>query len=247
MFIMSEDRKDGFTLSCKSFRSRLLRALHSQSHRKTFANQVSQVSLAHSYGFTLTEVIVVIVIIAALAIILIPNMLSLMPDDHNIKYKKAFYTIQEIVNDIANDCQGLKRVSNNWDDSGVNSDNVLNYCYGEKQVNGNPVIVSRYLAHEICTRLNTTTDCGSSVDSNDGGKNIQTTNGMYWYLPNQVLSESFENDATIYVNVDNKTMTSPTATNSDNGTYRILVTKTGKVKTPGNPESGLLMDNPTKD
>ena len=43
-------------------------------------------------AFTLTEVIVVIVMIAALAVILIPNMLNLMPDDHNIKYKKAFYS-----------------------------------------------------------------------------------------------------------------------------------------------------------
>ena len=41
-------KKYGFTLSCKSFRSRLLRALLPQLHRKTLANQVSQVSLAHT-------------------------------------------------------------------------------------------------------------------------------------------------------------------------------------------------------
>ncbi|MBQ7450088.1 hypothetical protein IJS77_01625, partial [bacterium] len=48
--LLNEERgkKAGFTLSCKSFRSRLLRALHTQSHRKAFANQVSQVSLAHT-------------------------------------------------------------------------------------------------------------------------------------------------------------------------------------------------------
>ena len=44
----SNDSKAAFTLSCKSFRSRLLRALLPQSHCKTLANQVSQVSLAHT-------------------------------------------------------------------------------------------------------------------------------------------------------------------------------------------------------
>ena len=67
-------------------------------------DRTSNFTLCRKAAFTLTEVIVVIVIIAALAVILIPNMLSLMPDEHNIKYKKAFYTIQEIINDIAKEC-----------------------------------------------------------------------------------------------------------------------------------------------
>ena len=195
-------------------------------------------------GFTLTEVIVVIVIIAALALILIPNMLSLMPDDHNIKYKKAFYTIQEIVNDIANECQGLSWNTSDggyWENAS-SPDNVLNYCY-DNDSSPNKL----YLAHEICTRLSTTSECSNSL-SGDSATNIQTTNGMTWWFPNRILDTTFSSDATIYVNVNNETLSSPSTTAPNNGTYRILVSKTGKVKTPSSgPEKDYLLKNPTKD
>ena len=201
-------------------------------------------------GFTLTEVIVVIVIIAALAIILIPNMLSLMPDDHNIKYKKAFYTIQEIVNDIASECQGLEWNTGDggyWDDAS-NPDNVLNYCYS----NSTPPEIL-YLADEICDRLNSTSDCSSAVTSHVG--KIQTTNNMYWYIPKNALAGSTDllgSSATIYVNVDGKELTSAVTSDSDdtlhnNGTYKINISNTGKVTAPSEAETNYLLKNPTED
>lgn len=202
-------------------------------------------------GFTLTEVIVVIVMIAALAIILIPNMLNLMPDDHNIKYKKAFYTMQEIVNDIASQCQGMKNDGyGNWSTiSETEAENVLQYCYRENY--------SRHLADEICNRLSTTSECDTSVGGNDN-KDIQTTNNMHWWIPQRILNTSFTNSFTIYVSVDGDTInngivsnySSNITTNQNNGIFRIIVTKTGKVQTPSasdGQEANYLMKNPTGD
>ena len=219
-------------------------------------------------GFTLTEVIVVIVIIAALALILIPNMLSLMPDDHNIKYKKAFYTIQEIVNDIANECQGLRYKDGQWTDEGVNAENILSYCYDSS---GNP----KNLAIEICKRLNTVNGCPSdsdltSTDSNIAARGILTTDGMRWNLfgglrltPNNDGTSPFDSVSclpdsgnsglkTIYVDVDG--CGSSTAneacinyTKADSGAYAICISETGKVTPATDKEKKLLLDNPTKD
>ena len=127
-------------------------------------------SLAMTRGFILTEVIVVIVIIAALAIISIPNMLSLMPDDHKIKYKKAFYTIQEIVNDIASECQGMEYdyTNNVWKEpSNQYKDNILNFCYDTSSVT--PTI--KEPGEEICKRLSTTegTDCTTIIQTGSLG------------------------------------------------------------------------------
>ena len=207
-------------------------------------------------GFTLTEVIVVIVIIAALAIILIPNMLSLMPDDHNIKYKKAFYTIQEIVNDIAQECQGLKYVDGEWTDSGVNEEDVLSYCHDS---NGN----HKGLGLEICKRLSAVEDCSNYKASDCGDVNgdcnyinVLTTNGMKWYLPKRDIASyvSWGTGGTlsqVFVNVDGNEIKTgnPTGDLSKNptGTYRISITSEGKVKPTDTKEKNLLLDNPTKD
>ena len=232
----------GFTLSCKSFRSGLDSLLHLWCSKARNPRKPG-FAAAHSYGFTLTEVIVVIVIIAALALILIPNMLKMMPDDHNIKYKKAFYTIQEIVNDIASECQGLNVSGGEWEEAS-NPENVLNYCYNSDET-------SKNLADEICERLNTTTECTSSYPIK-----IQTTNGMNWWLASQVLSTAFEDDYILYVSVNGTAFggTAPSfgssdiSSTQDNGFYRIIIKRTGKVQTPTDgKEQGYLLKKPTDD
>lgn len=209
-------------------------------------------------GFTLTEVIIVIAIMAALALILIPNMLNMMPDDHNIKYKKAFFTIQEVVNDIASECQGATynaspaEGESNWtplDDV----DNVLNYCYKLKVNDDNTTTyVARSLGEEICNRMNVTTD-----DCTENPKDLTSTNGMHWWLPDTSLNTGFNSNATIYVSVegipltaDNTTNEETGGTNKDKGIYRILVSPTGKVSAPSTPtttEQDYLLKNPTED
>ena len=255
MFIMNEKLK-AFTHSCKVFRSRLLRALHSQLHRKTFANQVSRVSLAHSYAFTLTEVIIVLVILGALALVLVPNLSKMMPDDHNIKYKKAFYTIQEIVNDIVNDpntCQGMNASVEDgkvvYSSMGTNrTNNILTTC---ADIDGT-TITDRYLDKEICERLSTQSNCGDTGSNT----NVLTTNGMRWNLPSQNLRRvnNIGFTSTIYVDVDGGNDAPEKARNASKGVYRIQVKANGKVIAPSTNESDedtnkteeqLLLDNPT--
>ncbi|MBQ3692716.1 MAG: prepilin-type N-terminal cleavage/methylation domain-containing protein [Clostridia bacterium] len=250
-----QSKKYAFTLSCKSFRSGLDSLLHLWCSKARNPRKPS-FAAAHSYGFTLTEVIVVIVIIAALALILIPNMLKMMPDDHNIKYKKAFYTIQEIVADIASECQGQQYDSGSgeWEDA-ANPERVLSYCYNTSGETPS----TRYLADEICDRLSTTSLCNTTANANSN-TNIQTTNGMNWRIPSINLT-GFSSNTTIYVNVDGTALSSDPnfedATNinarHEEGTFRIIISPTGKVTAPaaitdetGN-ELNYLLKNPTDD
>ena len=258
MFIMDDRNKN------KSCHSEVQSAEESIIKDRFFGakNDIAPQNDGVLFAFTLTEVIVVIVIIAALAIILIPNMLSLMPDDHNIKYKKAFYTIQEIVNDIESECQGLKwdtsLTPNAWSDSGVDADDVLSYCYGYG-TDGNPKAL--YLADEICKRLSTVSDCS---DINDGNKekDIKTTDGMMWYFPSQSLASNEDwSNARIYVNVDGKESIKDhiaaasgdesKKVNGRKGIYRMILTSKGKLysgtKETGEAEDHYLLDNPTRD
>ena len=220
-------------------------------------------------GFTLTEVIIVLVIIAALALILVPNIMKAMPDDHSIKYKKAFYTIQEIVSDIANDpnvCQGMfNDGAGNWSVA-KNPDDILNLCY-------KPDNTPRNMAQEICNRLQTTSECSTSnipnINNvvNNGTVAILTTNGMRWNLAtiggttralgsNNIANQHIFDNYDIYVDVDgcgNNNIFNlagalacvGNATNANNGVYGIRISSKGRVIPFGNTERNLLFGNPT--
>ena len=190
-------------------------------------------------GFTLTEVMVVLVILGALALILIPNFAKMMPDDHNIKYKKAFYTIQEIMNDIVNDpniCTGTDT------DGNIIDNNVfLNSC-GDNN-----------LRNAIAERLSTTTDIDTTGNMS-GENDIKTTNGMRWFIPDGTFSSLFSTSGTsqaIIVSLDdnapNNGSNAETAS-ADNGLFAIVINASGKV-TPGTSagEEDLLLKNPNAD
>ena len=225
--------------------------------------------IMHKKGFTLTEVIIVLVIIAALALVLVPNIMKAMPDDHSIKYKKAFYTIQEIVSDIANDpsiCQGVNAsvVDGNivyTNPSEANKDNILTMC-ATITTGTNPSVTSKILSDEIYNRLNTD-PTGWNISGIFGGVSTRfrrTINGMAWGIPNRQLRDTTNTpwDITIYVDVDGgrtNEVIQPTSRNVANGWYRINVDSTGKVTAPnarntGEPTSNkteleLLLGNPT--
>lgn len=136
-------------------------------------------------AFTLTEVITVLVIIGALALILIPNMSNMIPDEHNVKYKKAFYTVQEIVSDIINDPSVC---------TGEEDESYLKSCQGT-------------VRDVFFEKLNTidTIDDESVAD-------IVTTNGMRWNIPDTNFSD-IETSVSILVSLDNKVPSTPSAAN----------------------------------
>ena len=185
------------------------------------------------YGFTLTEVIIVLVILGALALILVPNMLKMAPDDHNIKYKKAFYTVQEIMNDIVNDntiCTGMVGAAGN--EVQVADNQFLMSCTGVS------------LWQLFYDKLSTT-----QTDLN-AGDNITTTNGMIWAIPTTPINNV--NGDSINVSLDGKDPSDLTLRNSDNdrnknGIFEIIINQSGKVTPGGNVEQNLLLEDPTKD
>ena len=197
-------------------------------------------------GFTLTEVIIVLVILGALALILVPNLSNIIPDDHNIKYKKAFYTIQEIINDIVNDPQ----YCSGYDDEGNDiSATPLAYCLDPSQPD-----FPAYLDDVICERLSTTQvgECGGKGIVDHNNDDVRTTNGMRWRLPETSLDSNF-GTAIIYVDVDGGNNDLNAERNSKNGVYRIVVNSDGRVTAPndndgddGKSEQSLLLDSPTE-
>lgn len=216
-------------------------------------------TLSHSYGFTLTEVIVVLVILGALALILVPNMMNMMPDDHNIKYKKAFYTIQEIISDIANDpevCQGMNITRNGNDliyeaaPTDVRQRRILTMC---TDLTANP-LAGRDLDVEICNRLSVNGQCNAAGQNTD----VLTTNGMRWNLPQRDLRDPNNADFNyvIFVDVDGGNEGPGNIRSVRNGVYQITVNSEGRVfsgtqainRSNGvyvEPEDNLLIDNPT--
>ena len=157
-------------------------------------------------GFTLTEVMVVLVILGALALILIPNFAKMMPDDHNIKYKKALYTIQEIMNDIVNDpniCTGT-----DTDGNIIPNNEFLKSCRDNN------------LRNAIAERLSTTEDIDTTISISDKN-DIKTTNGMRWLFENHASYPVLESRAaatnksafriTVDVNPSNSDLTSTPA------------------------------------
>ena len=190
-------------------------------------------------GFTLTEVMVVLGILGALALILIPNFAKMMPDDHNIKYKKAFYTIQEIMNDIVNDpniCTGT-----DTDDNIIDNNVFLKSCG------------TNNLRNAIAERLSTTEEIDTTVDISDKN-DIKTTNGMRWFIPNGEFSTLFSSSGTsqkIIVSLDDNDPndgSNAKAANPDDGLFEIVINASGKV-TPGTTagEADLLLKNPNAD
>lgn len=168
-------------------------------------------------AFTLTEIMIVLVILGVLALVLIPTIKNMMPDDRIIKYKKAYYTLQEIVNDIVNDpdtCQTDVEDSFN---------NPLKYC--SKVVGG---VTPRTLGEEVCNRLATVQ---GTICTDNNPK--ETTNGMIWTIPQQNLDLTYTSQN---VNVD---------LGGGAGSYTITVNSNGKLS-PAAADAHFLTDDPTK-
>ena len=226
MFIIKEDKK-GNRISQNTCHPEFISGSHIQANNKKILKLVQDDmynNIRNTNAFTLTEVIIVLVILGVLALILVPNIKNMMPNDHNIKYKKAFYTIQEIVNDITNDptvCDGLNG------GTAVASNIYLSSCDGNART-------------QIFERLNT-------VDEN-ANVNITTTDGLIWYIPETTFS-SLAEGGTIPLTVslsgaDAYSNGAAVEENAKNGIYKITISADGKVKPDGELGRDLLLSNP---
>jgi len=192
-------------------------------------------------GFTLTEVLITLVVLGALALILIPNFSKIMPDDNVIKYQKAFYTLQEIVNDMVND----ENTCQTEDDNNVLSSDDI---FDEPLKNCNKTGGARTLEEEICDRLSTVN--GTSCTN---GSVKQTTNGMQFYIPQTALDDAYTEQSIIVGLNATPAITNASTRNPDNSIFIIKVGPNGKVvpdKITGAgayDDGDLLKKNPTKD
>ena len=165
-------------------------------------------------ALTLTEVIISLAIIGVLILIVVPNVMTLMPDDHAPRYKKAFYAIQNIVYDILND-------------PSICSGDNLSSC-GSADV-----------SIQIAKRLNVTVITPQVAKK--GSYTYNTTDGMKLYLPyQQTFAGLFPNDnseSSIIVSLDGElpyvNSTTPAAPDANKGIFEIIIRGDGKVL-PGN-------------
>lgn len=125
-------------------------------------------------GFTLAEVMVVLGILGVLAAILIPAVFQTAPNNNKVMFKKAYYTLEQVVSKMINDDTSYPSVTNasniergfNYTD--VKSNNTTNkFCY--------------YLTNELNT-VGTVT-CPINPDYTNG--TFTTTDGVSWsvYFP----------------------------------------------------------------
>lgn len=202
-------------------------------------NMNHRFSIKRFLAFTMVEVLVVLIVLSALALILLPRMINLVPDDHAKKYKKAFYGMQQMIEDIIKDpevCQGLREDGFfNWVDPGDDA-NALTVCM---RVDGTGRPLEGASLHSLMYKRY------SFINANSRSRtNFIDASGVRWNIPAVTLDETFEDNATIYVSLDAKDFPSTLATNAADGIYGITISPDGRVMPATAVERALLSSNP---
>lgn len=205
------------------------------------------------FALTIMEVVVTIAILGFLILILIVNFNNMTPDDHSAKYKKAIFTVQQIIDDILNDpevCQlnFYDEVNEEW--SNAIPESSLANCYSVDD----GTVSNRGIDYEICKRLSTVTTC---VAPFLGSRGVLDTSGMRWNLTatgsRQNMNSTFEDGYTIHVDVDNcgdnpsaarNATCVPRNTVASDGVYGITILPNGSVIPATDVEKALLNSNP---
>ena len=117
-------------------------------------------------GYTLSEVLVVLLVLGIIAAFIIPAVMRTAPDRAQLLYKKSFYATQEAVSEIINDAS----------------------LYPYDPSSNDPELSGRFydaqkFCNELATHLNVINPddihCESAGDVNN--PNFITTNGVIWY------------------------------------------------------------------
>lgn len=185
-------------------------------------------------AFTLAETLITLVIIGVIAVLMYSNYINVIPEENSSLYKKAFYTIQDVIRSLANDTVKFPSSTLLFMAEPMTEDNKT---------------YQQYFCEQVATSLNTLgkINCGTSGnDASDGAfsENIddyefKLTNGMTFTGFNQEFEDEDSNDMTsdsitVLVDVNGldknpNALCKTSAANCDR--YRIRIHADGKVST----------------
>lgn len=118
-------------------------------------------------GYTLSEVLVVLLVLGIIAAFIIPAVMRTAPERNTLLYKKSFYSLQEASSKLIND--------------------PAKYPEGVELDGGNITkgLFSDYDAEKFCENLANTMNIVGDFSCNSGGSNglpnFTTTNGVKWW------------------------------------------------------------------
>lgn len=197
-------------------------------------------------AFTFAELMITMVIIGVVTVMLITNLMSVTPDENALMYKKAFYSISEVVRTLTND-------STKFPDS-------ENMFKAEITTDSDITEPEEYFCTQVANALNTLGNISCST-SRSGNSNITGSNYDF-KLSNGILIAGLNQE---FSNEDNKNITPDTITicvdvNGDKepnagcaddddarksalrDQFRIRISFDGKVST-GSDEEGFAVEN----
>lgn len=117
-------------------------------------------------GYTLSEVLVVLLVLGIIAAFIIPAVMRTAPERNTLLYKKTFYSLQEasskLINDPAKYPIGLAK-----------DGKVTKGLFSEKD--------AKSFCEDLANTLNIIGDPSCSGAGSNGSPNFTTTNGVIWW------------------------------------------------------------------
>ena len=208
--------------------------------------KIEEFYMKKNVAFTLAEMMITLLIIGIVATMMITNLMDASPDENALMYKKAFYSISEIISSLTNDSTKFPDGENMFKAEITTETGITD--------------PQEYFCTEVANGLNTLGDI-SCDEERDGNTNISGDNYDF-KLANGTLVAGLNQE---FTDEDGKSITPDTITicvdvNGDKGPnagcsdddearaatdrdqFRIRISYDGKVST-GNDDEGFAVEN----
>lgn len=148
------------------------------------------------FGFTMSEVMVTLVMLGIIGAILIPMISEAKPDRKKVMFKKAYYSAEKVINELANDSE-LYPDSTTVGVIGFGNTDAVTVA--GTSYSGNTKFCNLFAQSvNLSSAVNCTTQTITSGSSNPGTGSFTTSDGVTWYIP---LS-TFADDTPITITMD---------------------------------------------
>jgi len=140
-------------------------------------------------GFTLSEVMITIGVLGVLAALLVPAVVNNAPDNSKIMFKKAYYNIERITEDLINDNVNYPA---DEDCGGPPLNNMV--CGFSNFADGPAPAGTNKFCFLMADKLNTVAaDCTTAMINSDMNDwNFSTTDGIRWKMAIKPALDEFE-------------------------------------------------------
>jgi len=147
-------------------------------------------------AFTLAELLIVLSVLGILAAITIPTVMNAVPDNNNVRFKKAYYVFEKAVQTLSNDTNLYP------EDTVFSSTDMAYFCNNMANVVNTLTLDDGEIANcasstetlQTAAALNDSVSGGTCADAGSVTPAFITTDGVYWWG----LRSTFNPDKTYY-------------------------------------------------